>query len=62
MAYNSPPRRFALIVMIKGPSHIPKNIIVNAYSIEPPVPNAPIEAVMREMMSGPHRSQCLVMF
>lgn len=47
---------------MRGPSHIPRKIMVNAYYMEPPVPNAPIEAVISEIMSGPQRSHCLVIF
>ena len=54
--YALAPSRLALRVMTSGPSHMPMNRLVKASSLEPEVPNAPMEAVTREMMSGPHMS------
>lgn len=60
--YAYAPKRFALRVMTRGPNHIPMNRLVKASSLEPEVPKAPIEAVIREISKGPHRSHCCLIF
>ena len=51
-----------MTVITRGPSHIPKKMMVKAYSMDPSVPNAPIEAVTRVMTSGPQRSHFYLIF
>lgn len=54
--YALAPSKLALSVITSGPSHMPMNKLVNASSLDPEVPKAPIEAVTSEMISGPHMS------
>ena len=60
--YQSASRRLAFRVIMRGPSHIPRKMIVKAYSIEPLVPKAPMEAVKSEMTRGPQRSHFYFIF
>jgi hypothetical protein len=56
--YTLAPSKLVFKVMTSGPNHIPIKRLVKASSVDPDVPNAPIDAVINEMIKGPQRSHC----